>query len=109
MKGRTFYAVYTSETSVESEAQSAAAVMKAAGGSGYIYNDGTYKIVAAVYPDASSADTVAERLTGEGMQAARLELEVPRSGSIFRTRRCARGWERRCTIRTANCTTGCTI
>lgn len=78
VKGRTFYAVYTSETSVESEAQSAAAVMKAAGGSGYIYNDGTYKIVAAVYPDASSADTVAERLTGEGMQAARLELEVPR-------------------------------
>ena len=78
VKGRTFYAVYTSETAVESEAQSAAAAIKAAGGSGYVYNDGTYKIIAAVYPDAASADAVAERLSAEGTKAARLELEVPR-------------------------------
>lgn len=72
VKGRTFYAVITTVTETEAEAVAASDNVRKAGGSGYIVNDGTYRIVAAVYADSKAAETVAGRMNG----ASVLTLDV---------------------------------
>lgn len=73
VKGRTFYGVrlYISES--ESEAAGKSDAVKKAGGSGYVYNDGVYSVMAAVYPTENEAKTVAERNAGEV-----IVLEIPK-------------------------------
>lgn len=65
VKGRTLYAVRLLSTQVEAEADERAASVKAAGGGGYVYNDGVYSVLAAVYANEADAQTVAERNAGE--------------------------------------------
>lgn len=77
IEGRKFFAVYTAETSVESEASAASESVRNGGGSGYVYNDGTFKVFAAIYPDEESASTVASRLTANGTNAGYMVLTVP--------------------------------
>ena len=58
--------VFTDMTS----AYDRAAAMKAMGGAGYLYDDGgTIRLIAAAYADDASAESVRERLIGEGYEA----------------------------------------
>lgn len=74
--GRSYYAVVTTETSLEGQAVEAAAAVKQAGGGGYVLNDGVYRVVAAVYPDNAAATAVADRLTAGSTQASVVTLTV---------------------------------
>ena len=65
VKGRTLYAVRLFASEVEAEATERAAAVKAAGGSGYVYNDGTYSVLAAIYANEKDAQTVADRNAGQ--------------------------------------------
>lgn len=77
VKGRTLYAVRLYTTETESEATERAEAVKAAGGAGYIYNDGVYSVVAAVFGDKADATTVAGNNQGEVIEIAIAAVKLP--------------------------------
>ena len=56
--GKTYYFMYTSESTDKAQAALSAADTSSRGGAGYVFNDGTYKIVAAVYARESDVKTI---------------------------------------------------
>ncbi len=56
--GKTYYFLYTAECTEKLQAETNAAYTAERGGAGFIYNDGTYKIVAAVYERESDVKTL---------------------------------------------------
>ncbi len=65
VKAETRYFLVTGAYDVISDANLAAAVVKEKGGAGYIFNDGKFRIAAAVYNDKSTAEAVAAKQTIE--------------------------------------------
>lgn len=64
--------------SVESNADSQAETLKAAGAGGFVLNDsGQYRVLAAGYPDEGSAATVKARLISEGMDTTVYSISTP--------------------------------
>ena len=56
--GKTYYFMYTTECTEKVNAEVAAADAAARGGAGYVFNDGTYKVVAAVYAREADVKTL---------------------------------------------------
>lgn len=58
-----YYAVCFYSGQLKSEAESVSAGLMLGGGSGYIVNDGTYKVYGGIYKDNASAESVAKKQT----------------------------------------------
>ena len=72
--GKTFYMLAIGRATDREQAQTMAQYAVERGGAGYIYNDGEYKIVAAVYDKESDAKT----LTSVNENSYYFELTVPK-------------------------------
>lgn len=73
--GRTFYFLSTGSYSVRDTALVAARDTSARGGAGYLYNDGEYRIIAAVY--SSEADARALASVNDGATYFGIEIALP--------------------------------
>ena len=65
VKAETRYFLVTGTYDSIADANLAAAIVKERGGAGYIFNDGKFRIVAAVYKDKKTAETVAVKQKSE--------------------------------------------
>lgn len=61
VKAETRYFLVTGSYDVTGDARLAAAVVKEKGGAGYLINDGKFRVIAAVYRDKKSAESVAAK------------------------------------------------
>ena len=74
--GKTFYFLSTGSYSVRDTALLAAQETTSRGGAGYIYNDGEYRIIAAVY--SSEADARALASVNDGATYFGIDVSVPK-------------------------------
>lgn len=74
IKQHNYFFVTTASTEYSSDATEKALAIKRAGGAGYILNDGTFRVMAAVYSNEGEAATVAKRLSENGVSATVYEL-----------------------------------
>lgn len=90
IKEKTCYFLISADYADERSAFAAAEKVRQSGGGGYIINDGIYRVAIFVYPDFDEAQTVKDRMAGEGMtsyihptSSSKQKVKV---GNFFRAR-----------------------
>lgn len=78
IKAKSYYAVIAAETSVKTEADSLSETIKKAGGGGFVINDGTFRIAAALYPSSADADKVIAKQADSRFSFYKYVLKFPR-------------------------------